>query len=385
MNESISDSQIDNAWDKLLPELNQVLPEKKRKRFLLIPYLFTISLLVVSGLVWSNYAGDNTNLNENKIIANQTEKKANINLNSKNNEKITNEIPELLPLKDNLDLIKKPKRNSEKFVQNKKNLEVDLNQTLTKNEDVISNNIGSLIVQNQEHDNFLEKEKLKGLNIKFLEDNISLLSMPKIKIKKLNDRKLKNNLIFGFGILSATNSYTFNHQYKLKPINNLGFKAYFKYILNSKLSLNYSLNYLPLSVNYQFENHINSSLYFNKTSLYKFNTINHAIGINTLLNKNLYFNSGLYFATNMKKVNALEQVIYKVENSEKVMSENYKKLKNDFGVFKNDIGLTFGLEYHIKKFSISYNKNIGLVNVVKTNNYFVRNQNNVISLNFYIR
>lgn len=382
MNESISDSQIDNAWDKLLPELNQVLPEKKRKRFLLFLYLITGCVLMILGIIVVNYFPEKKTLNNSEQVPLQKLKDNNQNefssetnqLNESQNSKI--EFNNNNPVKNNF--VKKISSQKAK-IGSIDNLN-DIGNQIELNKDDNTKNINMM-----EDDPIFHKQKLRNLNVKYASEPILFLDIPGIIMNKIKKPEFQPKIYLGFGALTSVNSHTFNHQYKQSLFNQMGFRTFLKYKWSKLWQLNYSFNYLPLSVNYQFENHINSSLYFNKTSIYKFNTLNHAIGISTLLNKNLYFNSGFYFATNLKKVNALEQVIYKVENSEKVMSENYKKLKNDFEVFKNDFGLTFGLEYQIKNISIGYNKNIGLVNVVKTNNYYVRNQNNVISLNFYIR
>lgn len=383
MKESISDSQIDNAWEKILPELNRVLPEKKHKRFLLFPYLFAICVLMILGIIGVNYFPDKKTLNNSGQVTMQKPINNNQNEFSNATNKLNESQNSIIEF-NNKNSVKNnfvEEISSEKVKSGSINNLKDVNSQFEFNQDE-NNPIKMDVIEDEL---IFLKQKLRNLNVKHASDSILIIDIPEVKMKKIKRPEFHQKIYLGLGALTSVNSYTFNHQDKQRIFNQMGFRAFLKYKWSKLWQFNYSFNYLPLSVNYQFENHINSSLYYNKTSIFKFNTLNHDIGLSVQLTKHWSLNSGFYFASNLKKVNALHQNMYKFENSEKIMSEEYKKINHDFGIFKRDIGFIAGAEYRFNRFSIGVQKNIGLINVIKQDLYFKRNTNNVISLNLYLR
>lgn len=381
MNDSISDSQIDEAWNKLLPELDQVLPEKKRKRFLLLPLLSVASFILLIGIIFSNKKWSNNNINNSQIASDlPLTKKEQVEEIFKSN---INKTEDLLSCEN----LNKIDDKSAEHISAKLKKVVSRNDFEHDKIRVLENDIKPIIsIANVEDDLFyFKKQNLKGLKIKFYDEPISVIEVSKLKFKKEVKPQLIKNINLGLGVLTATNSNTFNRQFKQNALNQIGFKGFVIYQLNQLLHIKYSLNYLPLSVNYQFENYINSSLYFNKTTIYNLNTLNQDLSLCVKMSKRWSLSTGFYFANNFNKIKVQQQTIYKVENSEKIISEEYKKINNEFGILKDDIGFVAGTEYRFKHFSIGFQKNVGLVNVIRKDQYFKRNQNNVFSLNLYLR
>lgn len=378
-----STSEIDEAWKAILPDLNALSAERRRKRTVLF-FAVTIPVIFASVFV-AGY-----------IYNNKEEVKTSIAI-----APVPSELPEIpnslntLPAEQSI--TQKPKTNTTKnnsfFMKKQGRLGAFSNLTHLSpsvNPSPVMEAPGSVIstapAENRQID--LPASKRIGQSAIARANESFLTPNYRIAHPLLYPLSPKNKWQFGMGLLYSYNPvFEFNTKNE-KPWDRIGVAAFVNYRLLHKIQLGTELNLEPYKTNYFINYRTLYNRQFEQVQLSRIYYFHGVLKMGYQFAPKWTANAGFYYA---RMLNKYQSTVNMVEEDQKgaitTMSNIAQTMKHDiqyFGLNRNDLGLMLGIACSGRIGEVELRYSQGFSNVLANSSDAYKNKHLGLKFGYYL-